>query len=99
VGLPYSDADVEHSACYLMAVLVGAGRRDAVRSRMRERGVQTTVCYPAIHEFTAYLAAEPRRLPRAEAVARQQVTLPLYPHLTEAQQDRVVDALVEATGA
>ena len=82
-----------------MAVLVDADRRDAVRARMRECGVQTTVCYPAVHEFTAYLAAEPRGLPRAEAVARQQITLPLYPHLTETQQDRVVEALVEATGA
>jgi dTDP-4-amino-4,6-dideoxygalactose transaminase len=79
-------------------VLVDADRRDAVRARMLERGVQTTVCYPAVHEFTAYLAAEPCRLPRAEAVARQQIALPLYPHLTDAQQDRVVETLLEATG-
>jgi dTDP-4-amino-4,6-dideoxygalactose transaminase len=96
VTVPYGDDDVAHSSCYLMAVLVAPGRRDAVRARMRERGVQTTVCYPAVHEFTAYLAAAPGRLPRAEEVARRQVTLPLYPHLTEAQQDRIVEALREA---
>jgi dTDP-4-amino-4,6-dideoxygalactose transaminase len=96
VVVPYGDDDVAHSSCYLMAVLVPAGRRDEVRARMRERGVQTTVCYPAVHEFTAYVATAPGRLPRAEDVARRQVTLPLYPHLTEAQQDRIVEALREA---
>jgi dTDP-4-amino-4,6-dideoxygalactose transaminase len=98
ISVPYGDGDVAHSSCYLMAVLVDADRRDAVRARMLERGVQTTVCYPAVHEFTAYVAAEPRRLPRAEAVARQQISLPLYPHLTEPEQDRVVETLLEATG-
>jgi dTDP-4-amino-4,6-dideoxygalactose transaminase len=96
VTIPYEDHDVARSSCYLMAVLVDANRRDAVRSRMLERGVQTSVAYPAVHEFTAYLASRPRRLPRAEALARRQITLPLYPHLTEAQQDRVVETLVEA---
>jgi dTDP-4-amino-4,6-dideoxygalactose transaminase len=99
VTVPYRDHDVARCSCYLMAVLVDADRRDDVRARMRARGVQTSVAYPAVHEFTAYLARPPRQLPRAEAVARRQITLPLYPHLTEAQQDRVVDALVEAVGA
>jgi dTDP-4-amino-4,6-dideoxygalactose transaminase len=98
VTIPYGDDDVARSSCYLMAVLVDADRRDAVRARMLERGVQTSVAYPAVHEFTAYLASRPRPLPRAEAVARRQITLPLYPHLTEAQQDRVVETLVEALG-
>jgi dTDP-4-amino-4,6-dideoxygalactose transaminase len=99
VTVPYGDDDVADSSCYLMAVLVDAERRDEVRARMRERGVQTSVCYPALHEFTAYLAAQPYPLPRAEAVARRQISLPLYPHLTDAQQDRVVEALLEAIGA
>jgi dTDP-4-amino-4,6-dideoxygalactose transaminase len=96
VTVPYGDDEVADSSCYLMAVLVDAERRDAVRARMRARGVQTSVCYPAVHEFTAYLASVPDRLPRAEEVARRQITLPLYPHLTEADQDRVVETLVDA---
>jgi dTDP-4-amino-4,6-dideoxygalactose transaminase len=49
------------------------------------------VLYPAVHEFTAY--ARTAALPRSERIARTQITLPLYPHLTEAAQDRVVEAL------
>jgi dTDP-4-amino-4,6-dideoxygalactose transaminase len=94
VTVPYRDEDVDRSSCYLMAVLIDSDRREDVRARMRERGVQTTVCYPALHEFTAYLSGQ--RLACAEDVARRQISLPLYPHLTEAQQDRVVEALLDA---
>jgi dTDP-4-amino-4,6-dideoxygalactose transaminase len=57
--------------------------------------VQTSLLYPAIHEFTAYLGSQPTPLPRAERLARTQVTIPLYPHLTEADQDRVVESVRE----
>jgi dTDP-4-amino-4,6-dideoxygalactose transaminase len=92
VTVPYADADVDLSSCYVMPVLVDAADRDAVRAAMLERhGVQTSVLYPAIHEFTAYDAPTP--LPRSERVARAELTLPLYPHLSEEAQDLVVDAL------
>jgi dTDP-4-amino-4,6-dideoxygalactose transaminase len=70
--------------------------RDPVRARMLDRGVQTSVLYPAVHEFTAYARTAPLPLPRSERIARTQITLPLYPHLTEAAQDRVVEALRDA---
>ena len=37
-------------------------------------------------------------LPRTELAARSEVTLPLFPHMTEADQDRVVGALAEELG-
>lgn len=51
--------------------------------------------YPAVHELTAY-AGGGAPLPRAEAIARRQLTLPLFGHLSEEQQDLVVGALGEA---
>jgi dTDP-4-amino-4,6-dideoxygalactose transaminase len=93
--VPYDDDAVALSACYVMPVLVSEPElRDPVRASMLERhGVQTSVLYPAVHEFTAYARAA--SLPHSERIARTQVTLPLYPHLTEAAQDRVVDALTD----
>jgi dTDP-4-amino-4,6-dideoxygalactose transaminase len=92
--LPYSDEDVECSSCYVMPVMVDEpGARDAVRAVLAERGVQTSVLYPAIHEFSDYARAQPDPLPRSERAARTELTLPLYPHLTERDQDLVVDAL------
>jgi len=97
VTVPYDDRDVDVSSCYVMPIVLGERiDRDRVRTGMLERhGVQTSVLYPALHEFTAYAAAG-TRLPRAEAVARRQLTLPLFAHMTDDQQDLVVTALREA---
>jgi dTDP-4-amino-4,6-dideoxygalactose transaminase len=94
VSVPFRDEEVDVSSCYIMPILLDdASARDALRELMLQRhGVQTTVMYPAIHEFTAYVSSE-AALPRAESLARRQLTLPLYPHLTERDQDRVVEAL------
>jgi dTDP-4-amino-4,6-dideoxygalactose transaminase len=64
-----------------------------------ERRVQTSVLYPAIHEFTAYAGAAGRPLPRSELAARTEITLPLYPHLEEKDQDRVVAAVTDGIRA
>jgi dTDP-4-amino-4,6-dideoxygalactose transaminase len=93
---PFTDESVDGASCYVMPVTVDdPARRDPLRIALRERhGVQTSVLYPAVHEFTAYRERVPNvSLPRTERVARTEVTIPLFPHLTEAQQDRVVDAL------
>jgi dTDP-4-amino-4,6-dideoxygalactose transaminase len=93
--VPYTDESVANSTCYVMPVLVEANR-DAVRTRLREQGIQTSVFYPAVHEFTAYRERYGAHLPKTEFVARAEITLPLFPDMTEAMQDRVVDALREA---
>jgi dTDP-4-amino-4,6-dideoxygalactose transaminase len=95
--VPYSDDSVQHSTCYVMPVLVeDAARRDAVRRHLKEHGVQTSIFYPAVHEFTAYRERYGADLPKSEFVARAEITLPLFPDMTEAMQDRVVHALREA---
>jgi dTDP-4-amino-4,6-dideoxygalactose transaminase len=99
LSVPYRDDAVEHSTCYVMAVVVDdERRRDAVRRHLRERhGVQTSLFYPAVHEFTAYRERfGVPSLPRTEHIARAEITIPLFPDMDEATQDRVVGALAEA---
>jgi dTDP-4-amino-4,6-dideoxygalactose transaminase len=95
--LPYTDAQVDASSCYVMPVMLeDAALRDPVRKLLSERHkVQTSVLYPSINEFTAYGAGE-AELPRCERAARTQLTLPLYPHLGEERLARVVAALRES---
>jgi dTDP-4-amino-4,6-dideoxygalactose transaminase len=95
--LPYTDEEVGSSSCYVMPVMFeDAALRDPVRQLLSERhGVQTSVLYPSINEFTAYGRGE-QSLPRCERVARTQLTLPLYPHLGEERLERVVAALRES---
>jgi dTDP-4-amino-4,6-dideoxygalactose transaminase len=94
VSIPFSDTAVDASSCYVMPVVLADGvRRPELRKSMLDAGVQTSVLYPAIHEFTAYASPDLPSLPRSEAVARRELTLPLFPGLTEDDQDRVVAAL------
>ncbi|HEX5908961.1 MAG TPA: DegT/DnrJ/EryC1/StrS aminotransferase family protein [Thermoleophilaceae bacterium] len=100
--VPYRDQDVAGSSCYVMPVMLeDAGRRDAFRSHLSEKhGVQTSIFYPAIHEFTAYSGRYPAEgLERTERAARSEVTLPLYPHMTPEEQDRVIAGVEEALTA
>jgi dTDP-4-amino-4,6-dideoxygalactose transaminase len=72
--------------------------RDQIRAKLEERGIQTGLHYPVpVHLQPAYrgLGYEPGDFPVAERVARECFTLPLYPEMTEAQQDLVVDALTD----
>ena len=95
VHVPYSDAQVAASACYVMAVTLDEpALRDPLRRALSERhGVQTSVLYPSINQFSAYADSVHGSLPRCEHVAGAQLTLPLYPHLGEERLLRVVDAV------
>lgn len=84
------------SAYHLYVVRVA--RRDAVFTRMRAAGIGVNVHYAPVHLQPYYrdLGFGPGLCPEAEAHGREALTLPLYPALSEAEQDRVVAALGEA---
>lgn len=96
--VPYRDEQVDASSCYIMPLMVEeAGLRDPLRSYLSERhGIQTTVLYPSINEFSAY-AGGPGvgPLPRCERAARCQLSVPLFPHLGDERLERVVSAVKE----
>ncbi len=98
VILPFEDADVPGSSCYVIPIMIEQdGRQAEVSSRMRERGIQTSIFYPSIHRFSAYRERLPDvSLPITELASRTELTLPFYPHMTHDDQDRVVTALAEA---
>jgi dTDP-4-amino-4,6-dideoxygalactose transaminase len=95
VEVAYADFDLEHSSGYLMAVLLERPEvRPELRAALRERhGIQTTI-FPAVHRLSAY--RDPDRqpsLPAAERAADAHVILPLYPHMTDSDQERACEAL------
>jgi dTDP-4-amino-4,6-dideoxygalactose transaminase len=95
VLVPFREELVDSSSCYVMPVMVDPARRDAARRLLRsDHGIQTSIFYPAVHEFSAYRERFPSPpLPRTELAARSEITLPLYPHMTADEQDRVVAGL------
>jgi dTDP-4-amino-4,6-dideoxygalactose transaminase len=96
--VPFEDSDVPGSSCYVLPVMIEEdGRQADVSAAMRARGIQTSIFYPSIHRFTAYRERFPDvSLPITELASRTELTLPLYPHISHDDQDRVVTALAEA---
>ncbi|HWF33662.1 MAG TPA: DegT/DnrJ/EryC1/StrS aminotransferase family protein [Solirubrobacteraceae bacterium] len=98
ITVPFEDADVPGSSAYVMPIMIDEdGRQADVSAAMRARGIQTSIFYPSIHRFTAYRERFPDvSLPITELASRTELTLPLYPHLSHDDQDRVATALAEA---
>jgi dTDP-4-amino-4,6-dideoxygalactose transaminase len=70
--------------------------RDALQESLSRRGITTRVHYPTpIHLQPAFadLGHAPGDFPHAEQLAREVLSLPLYPEMPEAHQEEVVDAL------
>lgn len=67
--------------------------RDAVVTGLRQRGVAAKPGVMTIHREPAYRDHGPFDLPRTERAADRSFLLPLYPDLTDAEQDEVIAAL------
>jgi dTDP-3-amino-3,4,6-trideoxy-alpha-D-glucose transaminase len=76
-------------------------RRDALQERVAEAGVETIIHYPIPpHRAGAYATEfHGRRLPVAERLADDVLSLPMGPHLPLDDVDRVAAAVREAVGA
>ncbi len=97
ISVPFRDEQVGHSSAYSMSVMLDEpGRKDGVRTALGERGVQTTTMYTGVHEFSAYRQLYPGvSLPRTELASQTQFNLPLFPHMTEEELERVASTLEE----
>jgi perosamine synthetase len=69
--------------------------RDEVIDGLRSENIQATLHYPAVHMLSSYRAMGYAEglAPIAEAACAALVTLPLFPGMTEADQDDVVFAI------
>ena len=76
-------------------------RRDALREHLERAGVGTLIHYPLpphLQPAYAELGLGPGSFPLAEALAREVLSLPLGPHLSEAEVDHVVAAVSSFAG-
>jgi dTDP-4-amino-4,6-dideoxygalactose transaminase len=91
--LPYVASEA-NPAWHLYVVRSAA--RDALLNHLERQGIGAGVHYPVpLHLQPAYrdLGYRAGDLPVTEAVAASCLSLPLYPELSEAQQDRVIEAV------
>ena len=87
------------SAHHIMPVLLPRGT-DRIRfmESMKSHGIQTSIHYPPVHTFTSFRSGQQQKpdLPVTEEVAAREVTLPLYPLMTDDDVMLVVNAIKES---
>jgi len=65
---------------------------------LKKKGIQTSIHYPPIHLFDYYrrnFGYHEGMLSITEEVAEREVTLPLYPSMTDKDVNRVCDIMVK----
>jgi len=76
-------------------------RRDDLQGHLKEKGIGHAVYYPLplhLQPCFAYLGYRQGELPESERAAKEVLSLPVYPELTEGQLDEVVGAVREFYG-
>ena len=88
---PLAQRDYAENACYHMVVQLD--ERDALCDFLEGRNIQSGVHFYPNHFLPVYQLYRNAPLPIVERVWQRILTLPLYPQMTAAEQDRVIDGV------
>lgn len=72
-----------------------AEKRDRVRDILKDKGIQTSVHYPAVHKFELYKNSK-TNLPKTEYITDNEITLPMYGKLRKEEVEYICDILDDA---
>jgi dTDP-4-amino-4,6-dideoxygalactose transaminase len=96
VSIPYRNFSRGKPNYHIMPILLSESTdRAAVIESMKQDGVQTSIHYPMIQNFSAYKNSL-NPTPKANHVSAHELTLPLYPGMTFEEVDIVCSALKRA---
>jgi len=97
-SIPLSRCEGESAHHLFVLVLSESIARDRIVRSLASRGIQSSIHYPPVHEFSFYrrILPPPSHLGVTEAIGRRILTLPLYPELTRDQVETVCSSLNEA---
>lgn len=104
VTIPWQHTD-SYSAYHLYVIRVKSGETASTQRQVYESmhaaDIRVNLHYIPVYRQPYYmqLGFAPGYCPRAEQYYAEAISIPLYPGLTEAQQDHVVAVLQKATGA
>jgi dTDP-4-amino-4,6-dideoxygalactose transaminase len=93
--LPY---EAEHVRAVYHLFVVRLQERDALLEYLKDRGISTGIHYPIplhLQPACRHLGYKEGDFPTTEECARQVLSLPMYPELTQAQMQEVVRAIKE----
>ncbi len=88
--------DFHDRTCVFHQAIFESAQRDALKTFLGERGIETGAYYPTpLHLQSAWHATQlPKgHFPRAEQYCRENLSLPVFPELTEAEMSHVIDSV------
>ena len=93
VHVPFQNHLGKTSAHIMPILLPKNTKRHEFIDSMKASGIQTSIHYPPIHTFTSYKDGVAWNLPVTEDVAGREITLPLYPAMSDDDVIVVVSAI------
>jgi len=96
LGLPFHEARGISSYHIFPILLPAEINKSEFREKLKQAGIQTSFHYPPVHQFQIYRDVREQTLKETEAVADRQVTLPLFPGMTDEQQELVIENVFDA---
>lgn len=94
LGLPQTRSGEFHHVYNQFTIRVE--RRDELKGFLRSKGILTEIYYPLclhLQEAFRYLGYHAGQMPLAEKASKEVLSLPVFPELTDAQQDVVVQGI------
>lgn len=92
--IPFAEQN-DFSSNYIFTVILKKSKstkRDFIRGKLAEAGIQTSVHYPAVHRFSIY-RDHSGSLPLTEYVSDNLITLPMYSKLSDSDLQYITDNL------
>lgn len=86
-----------HNTSVYAQYTIRVDERESLQARLKDAGIPTMVHYPIPINRQPAVADADARLPEGDAAARQVLSLPMHPYLTEAQASLVVAHLATAS--
>jgi len=99
VTIPFENQASNFTSAYhiLPVLLPEKTERVTVIDALKDKRIQSSIHYPPFWDFIAYKGQfSPNDSPVTADICRRQLTLPLFPTMTEDEVDEVCNALLEA---
>lgn len=94
IKLPFAERLAEANFHFFPVLLDDAVNRQDLMSYLRQRGIQTSIHYPPVHNFSFHRQLFPTPdMQLTEHIAGQELTLPMFAGIKDEQIDFILDSL------
>jgi dTDP-4-amino-4,6-dideoxygalactose transaminase len=93
IHIPFSDYN-GRSSNYIFGLLAETFDREDLRSKLKAKGIGTSMHYPPVHRFACYEKFT-TNLPLTDTVGSKEISLPLYTFLKDEEVDYICEQFIE----